>query len=1213
MTIRRRQAPRQHDTPTPQSPKGMRTMTASPAFETPGLHPAHTRRQYDLLFGHAAAAFPADAVITLAQPVGDYERHTHVPMSDAAEFVATAQRLGATERLNLCLAPRALTALERRAEAEGKRGPDALRGRADECYASTMIGLDIDFRSARHASAGLPTESQARDLLADLPLVPGLVVATGGGFHAYLLLQSSLTGDARLDAFLRVKHWLVSYCAERGFEPDTASLKTAASLRVAGVIRGKGGPDHNDATPIESDSGERHTYAEICEAFEAAPAPNRSRTAGRASRGGTYADGIDLADDAEDTRPGTRFAARYPVARMLVEVFGCEERSNLKFAFPREDGTVNTSDIHCEVVDDDRTFETTGVIVYGGRWATEAGVETGKFYTSFELLGKVICGANEGAWSLAARVAKCVLDGSDDVEDALAELDEVLRSAWEDRVHSVEILTEVYGSKVTAPTFTQEGATVTHIGLAAAQSEPASAVAAEIPSVDLSDLAALPREPVEVRFPDEEMTVFVGGQRHGLWALVPSFDTNGNLSGHRPGACIVPWVALRAVKHVERGRDDESTFDVRVMTRNGQTFTLKEMSARDSLDPAKVAEKANTVGRGIKIPDQREKPVVANMLAKLGADTRREDEIIRRTGWIVASDQTHRFLGSVSSMACFGPTDDALAALPDGSNGTGIRPVIDAVGWEQLPNHPREAALAVEGLINVAPGVRGLGIAMLGLFAAALTGCDERTTLVLSAESGAGKSQVASCLTPFYSLAERSASAPPVDLEKDSAAFAFSLLRWCAYLPVWLDDARINTESTRKAEASAGLIGDLTQAAFNGASGGRGTGSGGVRAQALVQSPALMTAERLPAQTAIVNRGLVVALKKGDVDLDANAGQGLSGLDAFTAEFANTGLANQFGAVLIAHVARHLDERGALAPEATVRRFTVAKVEAPALAALAAWAKDRRRAYMTEFAVDRAAGNAAYLRMGWDVIYSCAEENGFTDLLPTPEEVDRELQALVVETRSSSSETDPGLRYVQAAARFVEGGQGHIVSSALAKPADHLSRGWRQRSGGAGKEADPQGARVGILSGDGRFIVLTNSGLRAAAKALDPQLLAYSNVELDKFVRKHCAAEMMPPATARDAKCSSLLGITPRPRGYVIPLGLFDGDDAVESLPALSRAVAAPSRVAASAEPVKPVAKAPAVAFAPPAPLAEGAQCTECQKGVMVAHRCGACGYMDDF
>lgn len=1136
-------------------------MTTQPNPTHPALDPAHTSRQYDLLFGHHLTSYDEDAVIVVAQARDNPNLPpscTHLALGLRQEYVETVQAMGARERVDLCLAPRSMTRLRTRMEqaaVDKGRPQDAanFRGTVAECLPMAALPLDIDIDHAAHAASNLPTLDQALALLDACPLRPGLVVDSGGGLHGYLLLNGLLDPDQQTDALARVAHWLRTYGEQHGFAVDIGPMKATGSLRAAGVIRGKGGPDHFNPTPILSDGGERWTYGDITRAFAETPPV---RVKGRESKGASHSDGVF--EDDEEMRPGDRFALAFPISRLLANVFGCEERGS-GWVYPRDDGSITSQGAHGRVMEGYEPPFAEYVVIHGTRWANDWGGEGGTGFDSFRALAQVFC---DGDWRLAAHIARAVLTDEDTYEDALDVLEGHLQDAWADRAQSADLLAAAYGRTASAPL--RATCEVPEPGAVTPVSDPAQDPARPFGLMDRFDAGETWTVPVG---PDAE--VQVGGSGHGLWKMAASETGRPIRLGQ-----VVPWVATRAVRNVEKSDFSDATFDVRLLTADGQEVTLSGMSERDSLDPQRIVEAANTLGRGLPFPRQHDKDFVKNMLAVFGSTDRVDRRVTRRTG-LVHTPDGHIFLGFHSSMTAQGPTSERLAAPPRGASRASDRPVISGIGWSRMPEDPRNAARAVQALINIAPAKPALGIALLGVFAAALTGCRERTTVTLDAVTASAKSQAAACLTPFYSVALRSTAEPPVDLENDSKAYAFAMMRVHSHLPIWLDDARVNTESARAAETSAALIASLVQAAFSGSSGGRGSGEGAIREQQSVRCPAVMTAERLSQQEAIVNRCVVVRLGPNDIDRLVKDNGAPPALDVFHTQFANTGLANGLGALVVNIVVRNLDERGPLAPPEIVVPPSD-DGESEAMAAMASWASTAMKGHMARYGTERATSSAGYLRMGWDVIFAAADEHGFRDLLPAPTEVDEALLSLVADTRSSAGTADPGLRWIRAAASYVAAGRGHLVNSSFGEPPESHLHGWRANPRGRGLHGDqggsPQGPRVGIISLDQKHVVLTVQGLRDAARLLDPQLTAYGSDEMHRLMRRHCATDLMSPG--KDSKCSARLGLTSRQRGFVIAWSTWDPDD--EAVPTRADAASSvSSEIGGQAANIKPAPSAP--------------------------------------
>jgi len=78
--------------------------------------------------------------------------------------------------------------IKERTKTENIRGK---RGNADEVSAVLFMSLDIDCAKGAHASGNLPPRHDALNFLRhDCPMQPSMVVDSGGGYHAYWLLES---------------------------------------------------------------------------------------------------------------------------------------------------------------------------------------------------------------------------------------------------------------------------------------------------------------------------------------------------------------------------------------------------------------------------------------------------------------------------------------------------------------------------------------------------------------------------------------------------------------------------------------------------------------------------------------------------------------------------------------------------------------------------------------------------------------------------------------------------------------------------------------------------------------------------------------------------------------------------------------------------------------------------------------------------------------
>lgn len=121
------------------------------------------------------------------------------------------------------------------------------RGRREDVADLPCLWADIDWKDDAHKAddGRLPTPEQARALVDTFPLDLGVVVASGGGLHAYCLLTEALdpSKPEHLDLLLRWKGWWLRSAQRAGFSIDAGVLAdTTRVLRIPGTWRHKTQP-----------------------------------------------------------------------------------------------------------------------------------------------------------------------------------------------------------------------------------------------------------------------------------------------------------------------------------------------------------------------------------------------------------------------------------------------------------------------------------------------------------------------------------------------------------------------------------------------------------------------------------------------------------------------------------------------------------------------------------------------------------------------------------------------------------------------------------------------------------------------------------------------------------------------------------------------------------------------------------------------------------
>jgi P4 family phage/plasmid primase-like protien len=170
---------------------------------------------------------------------------------------------------------------------------DSSSGRLENCTKLRALYVDIDFKMF---SGG---ETDARVMLDTFPLTPSIVIATGGGLHAYWVLAEPLDLTTSDDA-RSARALLRAIAAAVG--GDLASAEAARVLRVPGTLNFKYDPPR--VVGAEHFAPEcRYTPADLLAVLPPIPGPNP----------GTF-----TMPDAESVARGNRNDTLYRLSRSLM-------------------------------------------------------------------------------------------------------------------------------------------------------------------------------------------------------------------------------------------------------------------------------------------------------------------------------------------------------------------------------------------------------------------------------------------------------------------------------------------------------------------------------------------------------------------------------------------------------------------------------------------------------------------------------------------------------------------------------------------------------------------------------------------------------------------------------------------------------------------------------------------------------------------------------
>jgi hypothetical protein len=181
------------------------------------------------------------------------------------------------------------------------------------------LWVDIDVAHATHAAKNLPPGTlEAASLLAGLP-DPTMVVWSGGGLHAYWVLDEPLSREAGARACEGLQAIVRAAAAQRGWHLD-ATANPDRVLRVPGTTNRKDPEDPRPCTVID-ETGRTYSYEEIASALggsASASAPARAQAAGNGGSPSTSSP--PHGDAGPPSTPASRAAAREATLRALAGV-----------------------------------------------------------------------------------------------------------------------------------------------------------------------------------------------------------------------------------------------------------------------------------------------------------------------------------------------------------------------------------------------------------------------------------------------------------------------------------------------------------------------------------------------------------------------------------------------------------------------------------------------------------------------------------------------------------------------------------------------------------------------------------------------------------------------------------------------------------------------------------------------------------------------------
>ena len=946
---------------------------------------------------------------------------------------------------------------------EGQNG----RGRAADVVGLPALVADLDVQGGAHSADNLPTEAEALAWIAAMPLPATVVIHTGGGFHVWVALSELIdpNTDAGRSVLKAWKAWWVAIARRFGRAIDVGVLADAARvLRPSGTVNAKRAP--LPVNIISTDESAVHSPKAIMESFSAPdapsdpaivpnPAPNKPSSSPAATKDG-------------GEKLGSQFAREVGAGDFAVAVFSAHRIGADRLVLPRPDGSY-ASDSNAQIYAANAGGPER-VVIFGDRvkseWS-ERGVGEPYGGNSFELLARVVLG---GDFKSAARLLR---------------RNESTDGTWSsllDAAHSI-FSGEVEADEAVAPLSLRD----------ALQSS-------EVESIPLGD----------------GDVVTVNGSYHGLAYL--SKDANGVFTT-RTVVDFVAWKSKAAESWAvnssgHRVETGEATYTVDLVRRDRRRFTAGGFTASNAHNPVTVTDRLNA---GVKLPtSSTDRRRVENMLRSLGSEDSLElTSQFTATGWLVEDGAPAVFLAPAGSVTAAGVTKAFSVVEPIGSQAGALQPAQRLLGWDTVPVTPEElvaAASSIDAFLRIAPKRRDLGIALLGAMFAAPLALSTRTTVILHAKPGVGKSQMASATQSFYSGVGVDGRSFTMTLGKGSTAVSAEIIAsWGRHALSFYDDFRFIGSPKDDATMSS-VVSTIVQSNYGSDGASKGTQAGGIRSSRTADGVGVITAETMPTSEAIVSRSVGVELRPGDIKMEP---RGASPFDLFVKQFAESGLARSMNAHYLAFLAARIDEFGNLAE---FRRANDARKNS--------WFSERG---------GRTTETASVLAAGWMIARDWATANGIEHLLPTQEEIDETLNAIVETNEAATADSNPAMQIVEKARDMLHGSTGYLRPHHRGDPAVYPELyGW-ERVETAWEVRWEHGNRklLGVASIDGKHIALVADAARSIQTTL-----GLGGLSKDQIRRGFEA--LVDPRTVPGAQAPAFLGINGRPRAYVLPTSLFD-------------------------------------------------------------------------
>lgn len=965
--------------------------------------------------------------------------------------------------------------------------PAGGRGTAADVVGLPALIADLDTTSGEHAPKRLPlpTDEQVMAWLAELPVKPTVVVKSGGGFHIWVALSELLLpGAANHMAILAAwKDWWVARAARDQLHIDVGVLADVGRvLRPVGTVNAKQQGRSVELDLDRSDLNARYSLDVIRAAF-----PPRVALAASEFVTPTPAAQTRSSDSQENQpeRIGDRFAVAVSASLVMTEVFNAIPEGSTGLIFPRPDGTYGDS-ANVRVYGE-------AITVFGERvkeeWASYGALEPHS-WDSFQILALV------GA--------------AGDFKAAAKALSMFAPSDWPHR------LPEIFATAVgltSSKTSVMPARTLGGTGPLSAVVAPAvPPIGTEVDAIQLP-IAMAGDASCTVTL-DGGLRVVVGGHNTGLMRKVKS-ESGQYL--YIPVAPYVIWKRSKTSHYsvTETGEPQlvsDPTYEVEIRTAFGMRRSQQGFTAEQAHSPREVLDRLDP-GVGLPI-DAADVKRISNMIRQLGnGQGTVEYSEFHKLGWM-RDENAWVFLMPSGSIDANGIRLDYTVGPPAGSDVGALQPAIRQAGFDRIPTDLRSIGRAINAFLEIAPGRRDVLVALLGALFAAPLALSRRTTVLIAGKPGTAKSLLASAVQAFFSAVGIDGASFAMTLGRGTTRVATEVTT--AYMRHGLavfDDFRF-VGVPRDDQMMLSSVTGIVQGVYGADGAGRGTRDGGLRAAHGADCVAIITAETVPTQEAIVSRVVPFELRPGEVVIEPRGG---APIDEFKRSWGDTGAARSLYAAYIQWLAIEIEKAGGL----TAFRRTV----------------DERKKSWTSTAVGRAAETTSTLAVGWRMFREFAADSGIEDLIPDAEEIDQLLDSIANSASQTVAEVNHGRRIIETARDMINGGTGYVQSCTRGMLENFEKQtGWDWVGNGEyGRWDAGHKLLVGVLSSDRRYIVLPNEAVRAIQRDL-----GLAGLNSDQIRRSF--EDLVVPGSTPGGQASTTMKIQSRPRGYVLPVSVFDLD-----------------------------------------------------------------------